>query len=404
MDFNLTEEQTQLKAMIGKFVQDEVKPVAGLYDKKLKPEDCIPFELIEKAMGLGLGKMALSKEFGGLALTALDIMVVIEELAKGDAGFADTIIAHTHWVHLMMKFGTETQKKHWFTLVTQDKTNRLLGGIAISEPQSGSDSMSPNPAAGIKTTAVLEGGCYVLNGCKCYITNAGLAKAFIVWARTDKTKGAYDGGTSAFVVASDTPGLKVGKIEDKLGLRLSQQGELIFDNCKIPVENLLGEVGMGHTICAEMMPYSFTGVGAVGVGIAEAAYEHSYEYSKTRVQNGTEIINYQGISNKIADMLIQIEAARLLVQKSAFLIDSGAKPDYKLAAICKLFGSEVAFKAASEAVQILGRFGYSKEYPVEKLLRDSKALSIYETGNESIKANMIFVMRMREGLKPGFHN
>ncbi|HOV25700.1 acyl-CoA dehydrogenase family protein [Acetivibrio straminisolvens] len=395
MEFGFSQEELQLKGMVSKFVEKELAPFAAEYDKKENPKDCIPWEIIEKAMALGIGSAAVPKEFGGNELSNLEILTMIEELAKGDSGFAYTLLSNITGAQLITKFGTDEQKKQWLTKIANDQTKRFLMGFALSEPQTGSDNMSPNPNAGMLTTAELNGDKYIINGTKSFITNAGIAGLYLVWARTDKTKGAPQGGLSVFLVPADTPGLKVGKIEDKMGNRLSQQGELIFENCAVPASNLLGKEGMGLPICLAMIENRFAAVGAIGTGIAQAAFNISYKYAKERVQGGAPIVNHQAISHKLANMLIAIESSRLLYQKAAWHLDNMI-PGMLVSSMSKVTGSEAAIMASNEAIQILGCYGYSREYPVEKLLRDSKALSICESANEIQRNNIMMMFQMME--------
>ncbi len=395
MNFSFSQEQMQLKEMVSKFVNEELIPYVAEYDKKENPMDCVPWTIIEKVMKLGIGSAAVPKEYGGSGLSNLDIMNIMEELGRGDAGFASAILSTITGAQLILKFGTDDQKDKWLRRIANDETNRFLMGFVLSEPQTGSDNMSADPKAGIQTTAELVNDNYVINGKKSFITNAGTSGLYFVWARTDKTKGAPQGGLSVFLVPADTPGMKVGKIENKMGNRLAQHGEMIFDNCIVSKDNLLGSEGMGFPICLAMIENRFPTVGAIGTGIAQAAFDISYKYAKERVQGGTQIINHQAISHKLSNMLISIESSRLLYQKVAWNLDE-KQTNMLLGSICKVTGSEAAITAANEAVQILGCYGYSREYPAEKLLRDSKALSIYEAGNEVQRLNILNMFRMME--------
>ncbi|MCL2151404.1 MAG: acyl-CoA dehydrogenase family protein [Oscillospiraceae bacterium] len=395
MEFNFSQEQLELKRVIGKFVDKELTPYAAGYDRKENPEDCIPWPIIEKAIELGIGSMAVPKEYGGDELSSVEILTIIEELAHGDAGIAYTLLSTITGTQLIARFGDEEQRARWLTKIANDQTKRFLVGFALSEPQSGSDNMSPNPNAGMLTTAVLDGDKYIINGAKSFITNAGIAGLYIVWARTDKTKGAPQGGLSAFLVPADTIGINVGKIEDKMGNRLSQQGELIFENCTIPENNLLGKEGDGLQICLAMIENRFPAVGAIGTGIAQTAYDISYKYAKERIQGGTPIINHQAISHKLANMLISIESSRLLYQKAAWHLDNKI-PNMIISSMSKVSGSDAAIMASNEGIQILGCYGCSREYSIEKLFRDSKALSICESANEIQRSNIVMMVQMME--------
>jgi len=388
MDFSFSQEQVQLKGMFSKFVDKELMPYAAEYDRKENPKDCIPWPIIKEAMKLGIGSAGIPEAFGGNELSNLEILTMMEELARGDSGFAYTILSMITGAKLLAAFGTEEQKDKWLRKIADVKADSFLIGLAISEPQSGCDNMSPDPNAGILTTAELKGNQYIINGAKGFITNAGIAGLYIVWARTDKTKGAPQGGLSAFLVPAETPGLKVGKIEDKMGNRLSQQGELFFDHCIVPKNSLLGAEGMGFPVILKFVENRLPAVGAIGTGIAQSAFNVAYKYAKERVQGGNQIIRHQAIAHKLSNMLIMIESSRLLYQRAAANQDTNAA-NILDAQMSKVVGSEAAVMAANEAIQILGSYGYSKEYPAEKLLRDAKAFTICENGNEFIRNKII---------------
>ena len=388
MDFTFSQEQVQLKDMFSKFVDKELAPYAAAYDRKENPNDCIPWPIIKEAMKLGIGSASVPEEFGGNELSNLEILTMMEELARGDSGFAYTILSMITGAKLLATFGTDEQKDRWLRRIADVQADPFLIGLAISEPQSGCDNMSPDPNAGILTTAELKGDQYIINGAKSFITNAGIAGLYIVWARTDKTKGAPQGGLSAFLVPADTPGLKTGKIEDTMGNRLSQQGELFFDHCAVPKNCLLGTEGMGFPVILKFVENRLPAVGAIGTGIAQSAFNVAYKYAKERVQGGKQIIHHQAIAHKLSNMLMMIESSRVLYQKAAANQDMNAA-NILDAQMSKVIGSETAVMAANDAIQILGSYGYSKEYPVEKLLRDAKAFTICENGNEFIRNKII---------------
>lgn len=392
INFNLTLEQKELKNMINRFVEEEIRPNAVQYDNKQNLSERIAWPLIEKALKLGIGSAKIPSEYGGIGLSNLDIMIITEELSRGDAGFAATILANVHCSHPILHFGNDEQKKFYFNEMINNSNKPYLLSLAFAEPQAGADSMSPDPAVGIQLFAKADGDNYILNGTKCFITNGGIADTYLVWARTDKCLGAKQGGLSVFLVSKNTHGLSIGRIEDKLGQRLSQQTELIFDNCKIPKKNLLGQEGMGFSINSDLFPLTFTSVGAIGIGIARAAFEYAYSYAKSRIQGGTQIINHQAINHKLSNILMMIEATRNLVYKSAWHIDND-QPNPSLASMCKLMGSELAQRATKDALDIYGSYGFSKEYPVEKLYRDASVLSIYYSGNEIHRTKIIDIFR-----------
>jgi len=388
VDFSFSQDQIQLKGMVCKFVDKQLAPFTSEYDRKENPKDCIPWSIIKEAIKLGIGSAAVPKEFGGNELSNIEILTIMEELARGDSGFAYTILSMITGAKLLSKFGTDKQKDKWLRMIANDQADPFLIGLAISEPQSGCDNMSPDPNAGVLTTAELKGDQYIINGTKNFITNAGIANLYFVWAKTDKTKGAPQGGLSAFLVPADTLGLKVGKIEDKMGNRLAQQGELIFDNCLVSKDNLLGTEGMGFQIILKFVENRLPAVGAIGTGIAQAAFNVAYKYAKVRVQGGTQIINHQAIAHKLSNMLMMIESSRLLYQKAAFYQDQNI-PSILNCQMSKVTGSETAVMVSNEAIQILGCYGYSREYPAEKLLRDSRVFTICENGNEFMRNKII---------------
>ncbi len=388
MNFCFSQEQVQLKAMFMNFVDRQVIPYTAEYDRKEAPKDCVPWPIIKEAMKLGIGGAGVPEEFGGNELSNFEILTMMEELARGDSGLAYTILSMITGAKLLTTFGTDEQKNKWLPKIADTQADPFLIGLAISEPQSGCDNMSPDPKAGILTTAELKGDQYIINGTKGFITNAGIASLYFVWARTDKTKGAPQGGHSVFLVPADTPGLTVGKIEDKMGNRLSQQGELIFDNCIVSKENLLAEEGMGFPVILKFVESRLPAVGAIGTGIAQAAFNVAYKYAKERVQGGTQIIHHQAIAHKLSNMVMMIESSRLLYQKAAANQDVNAA-NILDAQISKVIGSETAVKVTNEAIQIFGSYGYTKEYPIEKLLRDARIFTICENGNEFIRNKII---------------
>ena len=395
VDFSLTEDQIMLQDIIKKLVKEDVRPVIQKYDSETDLQKCIPWPLIEKALSLGLGKVMIPREYGGEGLKILDVLLLAEELAWGDPGFATTVLNNIHSIAIIAKYGTDIQKANWLIPYINDTSYRFLISDCFTEPSAGADIFSPDPKSGIRTQAKKDGDYYILNGTKSFITNAGLSKLLFVWAKTDIEKGAMDGGLSLFVVPSDTENLHIGRIENKLGFRLSQQAEIYFDKCKIPKENLVGKEGMGFQIALSMIPCGFLQTAAYGIGIAKAAYEYAYEYAKNRVQGGTEIINHQAISHKLCDMLIRIESTRALAWKAAWSIDAG-KTDFNLCRISKIMGGETALYAANEGMQIMGAYGYTKDYPMEKIFRDARVLNIVGAGNEAHRTGIMSMIRMKE--------
>ncbi len=363
----LTEEQATLQKIFREFAQKEIAPKAAHYDETEE----FPWENIHKMAELGLLGMPIPEEFGGSGTDTMSYIVAIEEIAKACAATGAIMAVHTSTgVMPIYLFGTEEQKKKYVPDLAMGKK---IGAFALTEAGAGSD------AAQVATTAVLDGDEYVLNGSKCFITNGGEADVYTILASTDKSKGTK--GITAFIVEKGTPGFTFGKKEHKLGIRASATRELIFQDCRIPKENLLGKVGEGFKNAMIVISGARIGISAQAVGIAQAAYEAAMEYAKVRVQFGKPIAKQQVISFMLADMAIKIEAARQLVYHAAMMKDAG-KPFDKEAAMAKTFSSDTAVQITLDAIQILGGYGYTREYPVERLLRDAKITQIYEGTNQ----------------------
>jgi len=319
----------------------------------------------------------IPREYGGLGKGTFELSIAIEELSKACLGISTTYAANMLGTYPIILYGTEEQKKKYLPEIASGK--RLVA-FALTETNAGSD------AAGIQTTARLEGNEYVLNGTKQWITNGGEAEIYTLIAMTDKSKGPR--GYSAFIVEKDTPGFKFGKKENKMGIRASVTRELIFENCRIPRENIISKQGMGFIVAMKTLDNSRVGVGAQGVGVSQGAFEAAAMFAKDRHQFGVPIISFQAIQHILADMATQIEAARALVYSVARFIDSGAKDVSKESAMAKVFATDVAMKVTVDAVQVMGGAGYMREYPVEKMMRDAKILQIYE-GTNQIQRNVI---------------
>ena len=367
MDFYLTETQKQVKQLARDFAEKEIAPFVRKYDEKGE----FPFEIMKKLGEIGFLGITFPEEYGGSGLKYLDYVVIIEEISRVDPSVGLSVAAHnglcTNHIYC---FGDENQKRKYLPELC---TGKKIGAWALTEPQAGSD------AANLLTTAVKENNHYILNGNKVFTTHGSVGDVIVVMAVTDKTKG--KNGISSFIVEKGYDGLIVGKKEDKLGMRASDTCSLIFDNCKVPVENLIGEEGQGYKQAMEILAGGRIGIAALSVGLAQGAFELSLKYSKERKAFGKYIAEFQAIQWKLADMATQIESARLLTYKAAYLKDQGK--DYSLhASMAKYFASEVAVKCAIEAVQIYGGYGYIKEYPVEKFYRDAKLLTIGEGTSE----------------------
>jgi hypothetical protein len=367
LDFCLSEEQQLLKKTVREFAESELAPHAREWDEKQE----FPRAVFGKLGELGLMGVVWPAEYGGAGMSTLDYAIVMEELARADAGVALSVAAHNSLCsgHIFLA-GSEAQKQRFLTPLARGEK---LGCWGLTENSAGSD------AGGTKTTAVRQGDCWVLNGSKTFITNGRLADIAVVMAVTDRSKGKK--GISAFVVERGTSGFRSGKKEDKLGVRSSDTSELVFEDCRIPADQLLGQEGMGFIDTLRILDRGRIGIGAFSLGIAQAALEASLGYAKGRKQFGHAIAEFQAIQIKIAEMATRIEAARLLVQRAASLRDTG-KEHTTESSMAKLFASEIAVEVALDAVQIHGGYGYLKDYPVERYLRDAKLGTIGEGTSE----------------------
>ena len=367
MDFSLSEEQQLLKKTVREFAESELRPHSREWDERQE----FPREVFTKLGQMGLMGVVWPQEYGGSGMTTLDFAVVMEELARVDAGVALSVAAHNSLCsgHIFLA-GNEEQKKKYLTPLARGEK---IGCWGLTENSAGSD------AGGTKTTATRGADCWVLNGSKTFITNGRLADVAVVMAVTDKTR--EKKGISAFIVERGTKGFRSGKKEDKLGVRSSDTSELVFEDCRIPAANLLGKEGYGFIDTLRILDRGRIGIAAFSVGIAQAALEASHRYATDRRQFGHAIADFQAIQFKIADMVTKVEAARLLTWKAAVLRDSG-KEHTAESSMAKLFASEAAVEVAMEAVQIHGGYGYIKDYPVERYLRDSKLGTIGEGTSE----------------------
>ena len=367
MKFELTDEQKLFKKTVRTFAEKELKPLASKIDK----EEYFSWDLYKKMGKMGLMSMTIPKKYGGAGIDRICYMIALEEISRVCGSTGITVEAHNSLGigHIYEK-GTEAQRKKYLPKLIN---GNAIAAWALTEPNAGSD------AASLQTTAVLDKDSWVLNGTKQFITSGDKAEVLTVMAKTDKTLGAK--GISAFIVEKDTPGFKVGQLEDKLGLRGSSTAELIFENCRIPKENLLGEIDMGFIGAMTILDRGRTAIGAMSVGIAQGALDASLEYAKQRIQFGKPIGKNQAIQWMIADMATQIDAARLLVYRAAFLEDKGL-PFSKEASMAKLFASEIAMKATRDAMQIHGGNGYMRDLPLERFYRDVKLCQIGEGTSE----------------------
>jgi len=366
IDFSLTDEQKQLQQLARDFARNEIIPIASEYDQKEE----MPWEVIEKAHELGLLNTGIPEHAGGLGLGMLDEVIIGEELAYGCMGIYTILMASELGITPILVGGTPEQQQR-FLAPLLDKPS--LAAFALSEPNNGSD------AAAMNTTAVLDGDEWVINGTKMWISNGGVAELTVVFATVDKSLGHR--GTVAIVVPKDAPGQSYSKIRHKMGQRASLTSELVFENVRVPRENILGDVGDGFKIAMKTLDKTRVPVAAGSVGIARRALEESLKYAKEREAFGKPIATLQAIQFKLAEMAMGIETGRLMTYKAAWLVDRGM-PHGQESAIAKAYCSEMAFDAANEAIQVHGGYGYVGEYPVEKLLRDVKLNQIYEGTNE----------------------
>ena len=373
MNFNLSESNLEIQKLARDFAQNRIAPVVMKYDENSE----FPWEIAKELGEMGFLGIMFPEEYEGSNLSILDYAIIVEEISKADPSVGLTVASHNGLcTNHIYTFSNDEQKKKY---VPDLASGRKLGAWGLTENVSGSD------AAGMATTAVKEGDFYILNGSKSFITQGGVGETAVVTAVTDKSKGSR--GISAFVVEKGFEGFSVGKKENKLGMRSSDTCELIFDNCRVPAENLLGKEGEGFKQCMQILDGGRISIAALSVGIAQAALDHSVKYAKQRKQFGKSLAEFQGIQFKIADMATEVEAARLLTYKAAVLRDEGK--DFKFAAsLAKYYASEIATKATNEAIQIHGGYGFIKEFPVEKLYRDVKLTTIGEGTSEVQKMIM----------------
>lgn len=368
MDLNIPEELQQIKAMVRNFVEKEIEP----YAQQIEEEDKIPEHIITKAKELGLFGLSIPEEYGGIGLNMIGRCVVLEELGRTHHGFTSLIGAHNGIGSTgIVEMGNDGLKKKYLPPMARGEK---IAAFALTEPEAGSD------ATNLKTTAVKKGNKWILNGRKHFITNGPVADIFTVIAVTDRAKGAR-GGFSAFVIEKDFPGFSVGTIEKKMGLRGSYTSEIIFDNCEVPEENLLGEEGRGYANALKILSKGRITLGARCVGACSKLIELSTRYAQQRVQFGKPIASFQAIQWMLAEMATETAAARALTYQVAWMVDSGL-PVFKESAMVKLFASEVFNRVADKAVQIHGGMGYMKGYPIERFYRDARITRIYEGTNE----------------------
>lgn len=383
MNYFLTEEQEIIKELSAKIADEKIAPRAAEFDETEE----FPWELIRILAESDLFAVWVPEEYGGLGGGVFEQCLVVEELSRACAGVAVSYAASALGGFPILMFGTDEQKQRFMPDIA---SGSKLAAFALTEPDAGSD------AGNIRTTAVRDGDYYVLNGTKQWITNGGEADIYTVIATLDPSKGPR--GMTAFIVEKGTSGFDFGKKEKKMGIRSSATTELIFNDCRIPVENLLGREGRGFLIAMNTLDKTRPGVAAQAVGIAQGALDKAAEYAATRIQFGKKIGEFQAIEHMLADMATQVEAARSLVYSVAWMIDSGERHITKASAMAKLFASDVAMKVTCDAVQIFGGYGYMRDYPVEKMMRDAKITQIYE-GTNQIQRSIIGGAIIKEALR-----
>jgi len=373
MDYLLTEEQVMLRDLCREITEEKIKPVAAEYDEK----EIFPWDIVKVLADSDICGVYIEEKYGGMGGGMMELCIVAEELSRGCAGIALAFAGTALGAEPILIAGNEDQKERYLPDIASGKK---LAAYGITEPSAGSD------VSGMQTTAKKDGDHYILNGTKHFITNGGEAEIYTIVAMTNKAKGAR--GASIFIVDKDTPGFTFGKKEEKLGIRASSTRELIFTDCKVPKENLIGKEGQGFLLAMRTFDQSRPGIGAQALGIAQGAFEAALNYAQERKQFGKSISSFQGVQFMLADMATEIEAARALIYASARQIDAGVKSITKESSMAKMYASDVAMRVTVDAVQIFGGYGYCKEYPVEKYMRDAKITQIYE-GTNQIQRNII---------------
>jgi butyryl-CoA dehydrogenase len=382
LEYFLTEEQKTLKNLAHRIAEERILPVRAELDEK----EQFPTEILKDIADSDLFRIFIPEKYDGLGGGCLDLCLVVEELSRACSAIAVSYAATALGAYAIILYGSEDQKQKYLPAIAAGKR---LAAFGLTESTAGSD------ASGIKTTAQKTPEGYILNGTKQFITNGGEAEIYTIIALTDKTKGPR--GASAFIVEKDTPGFTFGKKEKKMGIRASATRELIFRNCLIPAENLINKEGMGFIVTMKVLDNSRPGISAQALGIAQGAMETAVDYTRQRIQFGQPLISLPVVQYKLADMALNIEAARALVYAVAKTIDSHVKSFTEESAMAKVFASDVAMKVTTEAVQICGGAGYMRDYPMEKMMRDAKITQIYEGSNEVLHNAIAIELRKRKG-------
>ncbi len=386
ISFELTEEQQQLKETCRRFAEKEIAPVAASIDEIPDPRESFPNDLIGKGFELGFHTLLVPQQYGGMGGGLVDFSIMMEELAVADAGVAFSFACTCAVSRMVAQNATPEQCERWLVPFCADKIGRYSLGFGATEPSGGTEIFytGEDPKFGTKTFARKIDGGYSINGAKQFTTNAGQAALYGCMARTDRNAPNFV-SNSIFYFSADTPGFSLGKIENKMGHRASSNGGLIFDDMEVSDDDLLGEEGKGVEIMLSTYHANGVGMGSLALGIARAAYEMALAYAKERQTWGQPIIQYQAIGNKLVDMKMAIETGRLLVQRIAWASDQGKHGDDVNPSMAKVYASEVARKVTVDAMQVLGGYGYMKDYPAEKLVRDAMVTPIYDGANEVLR-------------------
>jgi alkylation response protein AidB-like acyl-CoA dehydrogenase len=378
LDYFLTEQQQEIKNLTRTIAEEQVLPVRAELDEKEE----FPRDIMNILADAGLFGVYIPEEYGGLGGGLLDLCLVVEELSRVCSGVAVSYAASGLGTFTLLEYGTDEQRKKYLPDIA---SGRKMAAFGLTEAEAGSD------PGGIQTTAKRTDKGYIINGTKQFITNGGDAEVYTVIALTDKAKGPR--GASAFIVDKDTPGFTFGRKEKKLGIRASSTRELVFEDCLIPAENIIGKEGMGFILTMKLLDRSRPGLGAQAMGLAQGALEAAIDYAKKRVQFGHPIYAQQAVQQMLAEMAMRVEAARALVYATARMIDGGARDFTRESAMCKVFASDTAMRVTTDAMQIFGGVGYMRDYPIEKMFRDAKITQIYEGSNQVLRNEIAFKLR-----------
>lgn len=370
LDYLLTDDQKMIRDACREIAEEHIKPVRAQYDET----GAFPWDIVDVLRQADIFGVYLPEEYGGFGGGVFEMALAVEELSRGCAGIALALGGTALGTYPIVLFGSDEQKRKFLPDIASGKR---LAGFGLTEANAGSD------AAGIETTAVRDGDNYILNGTKQWITNGGEAEVYTVICMTDRKKGAR--GATAFIVEKDTPGFSFGKKENKMGIRASTTRELVFQDCRVPKENILGREGMGFIVAMKTLDKSRPGIGAQALGIAQGSFDEAINFVRERNQFGRPVSSFQGVQFMLADMATRIEASRALIYATARMMDSGAKEVSLYSAMSKLMASDMAMSVTTDAVQLMGGSGYMKEYPVEKMMRDAKITQIYEGTNQIMR-------------------